>query len=414
MNSVDSVGGAARSVQRIHDGLLNIDLQSTILVQTKRSNNPLVIGPQNNFENGMSLVCQFLDQSIIRYFYGRPKALFSPAFSPSSYIITKINSLSPDVVHLHWICSGMIKIQHLTKIKAPIVWTFHDMWPFTGGCHSSKDCNNYKDNCGNCPLLVNPHDKDMSHKVWEKKKRFWHNSRLTIVTPSHWLADCTNNSSLFRNNSVNIIPNGLDINIYKYTNKYFARKSWNLPLNKKLILFGAVLALTDPNKGFALLCKAINTLHSRFHEEVELIIFGADKPIISHDFGFPIHYFGQLHDDISISLLYSAADVMVVPSYQEAFGQTASEAQACGCPVVAFNATGLSDIVTHMETGYLATPYESEDLCNGINFVIEDKERHAKLSSYARKKALGFFDIKIIAKQYKELYYSVIQQSSIN
>lgn len=408
VNSVDSVGGASRAAQRIHKGLLNLNLQSEILVQTKLTNDPSIIGPQNNFEKGMSLLCQFLDQSIIKNIYGRPKGYFSPALAPSSYLISKINALAPDIVHLHWICSGLINIKHLPRIKPPVVWTFHDMWPFTGGCHTSRTCTHYEKSCGNCPLLVTPNPKDVSYKVLKKKKQFWQKLAFTIVTPSQWLADCVSRSALLKNRPVKIIPNGLSLDIYKPHDKTSARKAWNLPLEKKLILFGAISAFTDNNKGFTLFCEAIDKLKSDFLGDTGIILFGAEKPAKIYDFGLPVYYLGQLHDDIALALLYSAADVMVVPSYQESFGQAASEAQACGCPVVAFEGTGLSDIVIHRESGYLAAPYKADDLSLGIQFVITDSERQKKLSSRARKKSADSFDIEIVAEQYKTLYESLL------
>ena len=98
---------------------------------------------------------------------------------------------------------------------------------------------------------------------------------------------------------------------------------------------------------------------------------------------------------------------MVAPSRQEAFGQTGSEAQACGCPVVAFNCTGLRDIVEHCVTGYLAMPYDSVDLANGIRWVMENKERHASLSCAARERALRLWAPEVVIPRYKAIYEAV-------
>ena len=149
-------------------------------------------------------------------------------------------------------------------------------------------------------------------------------------------------------------------------------------------------------------------LSERGNKEVELVIFGAKKPKDAPDFGFRAHYLGHLHDNISLAVAYSAADVMVVPSIQETFGQTASEAMACGTPVVAFGATGLLDIVDHQETGYLATPYESDDLANGIAWVLEDLDRLKQLSAQAREKAVNTYDNRLVAKQYLDLYHDIL------
>ena len=146
--------------------------------------------------------------------------------------------------------------------------------------------------------------------------------------------------------------------------------------------------------------------------KAEVIIFGASEPRNPHDLGMKTHYMGQLSDDISLVLLYSAADVMVVPSVRESFGQTASEAMACGTPVVAFSATGLLDIVDHKKNGYLAIPYKEEDLANGIEWVLSlDETKIKDLSSSARSKAEKAFSIELMAGKYLDLFDDIINNN---
>ena len=142
--------------------------------------------------------------------------------------------------------------------------------------------------------------------------------------------------------------------------------------------------------------------------KIELVVFGAGEPENQPDFGSPVHYLGLLHDDVSIALLYSAADVMVVPSRQEAFGQTAFEAMSCGTPVVCFDATGLKDIIDHQRNGYLAKSFDTSDLAAGINWVLSDENRHKEFCVKAREKAVAYFDIKKVSMKYVKLYEDVI------
>jgi glycosyltransferase involved in cell wall biosynthesis len=137
-----------------------------------------------------------------------------------------------------------------------------------------------------------------------------------------------------------------------------------------------------------------------------LVVFGSSKPKKPQGFKQKAHYLGHLHDDVSLRVLYSAADVMVVPSLQEAFGQTASESMACGTPVVAFGATGLLDIVEHQKTGYLAKPFEVSDLAAGIDWV-SNAPNYKDLCQNARQKVLQEFDSQVVAKKYIELYKQV-------
>jgi glycosyltransferase involved in cell wall biosynthesis len=132
---------------------------------------------------------------------------------------------------------------------------------------------------------------------------------------------------------------------------------------------------------------------------MELVIFGQLAPRNPPDLGFPIHYTGHLHDDLSLRALYSAADALVVPSRQEAFGQTASESQACGTPVVAFDIGGLPDIVEHQRTGYLARAFDVEDMAAGIRWVLG-----ANLKQASRERAVARFSNAIVAEQYRSVY----------
>ena len=143
------------------------------------------------------------------------------------------------------------------------------------------------------------------------------------------------------------------------------------------------------------------------HVGVNGVIFGQSEPLNQPNLGMSLHWMGHLNDDATLALLYSAADVMVVPSRQETLAQTATEAQACGCSMVAFSSTGLLDVVEHRVTGYLAKPYDSDDLANGIRWVIENKERHASLSNAARERALHLWAPEVVIPQYKAIYESV-------
>lgn len=347
--------------------------------------------------------------SLPLYFYpGRMRNEFSPAMVPDM-VPSDIALLLPDIVHMHWIGYGFLRIESLKKFNRPIVWTLHDMWAFTGGCHVDQSCGRYVQECGACPQLGSKREKDLSHRIWQRKVDAWRDLDLTIITPSNWLAECAKKSSLLKNQRIRVIPNGLKLNYFKPVPKESAKLLWNLPQNKKLILFGAMNASGDRNKGFHLMIEVLRSLdQDKICNAMELFVFGASEPKKPPDFGLKTRYVGWLHDDVSLAALYSAADVMVVPSLQEAFGQTASEAMACGCPVVAFGTTGLLDIVDHLENGYLARPFESSDLARGIQWVLEDEGRYKKLCAAARQKAEKEYDLQKVASQYKYLYLNLM------
>ena len=328
-------------------------------------------------------------------------------FNHKNYPIAEvINSFHADIVHAHWIGDNYLPIQQFSKINAPIVWTLHDMWGFTGGCHYSADCTRYTQHCGNCPQLKQSSPGDISNQINTLKAQSWQNLPLTVVCPGHWLADCARHSTVLKNKRVEVIANGIDQTIFKPLDKPTAREAFNLPQDKKLLLFGAFGGTNDPRKGFNYLAETLNLLSQRDVSDIELVTLGATQPQ-PIDLPFPIHQITWLSDTVSMALLYSAVDVVIVPSTQEAFGQMASEAFACGVPVVAFSATGLLDIVDHQENGYLAQPYAPDDLANGIQWVLDDPARYTQLSQHAHQKALTAFDIHHIAEQYHTLYQEV-------
>lgn len=409
VNTFDIRGGAARAAYRLHNGLRMIGLDSQMLVQEKTSDDWTVIAPENLIQMGIAKTRATIDALPLRFYrqfdnYGR----FFPQWLPD-LLLKKVNQIKPDIINLHWISGGFVQVETLSKFKQPLVWTLHDMWAFTGGCHSSQECDRYLSNCGNCPQLNSKQDQDLSRWVWQRKIKAWKSLDLTIITPSHWLAEQARKSSILGDRPIHIIPHGLDTKFYRPLESRLARDLLNLPQDKYLVLFGAMRANSDFNKGWQFLQPTLQTLkQSGWQDKLELVIFGTSSPKVTIDMGFPCHYLGQLHDDLSLAVTYAAADVTLVPSKQESFGQTASESLACGTPVVAFGVTGLLDIVNHHQNGYLASPFDCEDLANGINWVLSDFDRHQALRIAARKKAEQEFDQLLQAQRYQEVFHKIL------
>jgi len=405
VNTSDINGGAARAAYRLHKALLAQNIDSQMLVQSKSSDDFTVLTETSKLRKNLNKLRPTLDSIPVRFYKERTKTLFSPSCLPFTDVVGKINELNPDIVHLHWICSGMMLIEDIARIKAPIVWSLHDNWAFTGGCHIMWECEKYKENCGNCPRLGAEKENDLSRKVFNRKqKTFSKIDNLTIVGLSSWLNKCSKKSALLKDKKHINLPNPIDTKTYKPFDKEKARELWSLPKDKKFVLFGANSATSDINKGFKELSEA---LHKLTFKDVEFVVFGSSEPKEPQNFGFKTHYLGSLHDDVSLVTLYSAVDVMIVPSLQEAFGQTASEAMACGTPTVAFGHTGLLDIIDHKKNGYLAIPFDTTDLANGIEWVLNN-ENYDELGENAREKVLREFDSVVVARKYIELYNEVL------
>ena len=399
-------GGAGRATFRLNQGLQRLGVDSKILVQLKYSDDRTVFSPETTlgkFSAKLKLP-ERLDALPLNGYPQRNANDFSLEWLPSG-IVSKVAKLTPDVVNLHWVCHGYVPIEAIAKFKKPLVWTLHDMWAFTGGCHYSQECDRYKSSCGTCPQLGSTKSWDISRWVWQRKAKAWQNLNLSIVSPSHWLAKCARSSSLFQDLPIEVIPNGLDTQQYKPIPRQVARELLNLPQDKQLILFGAMYPNSDRRKGFYLLQKALQKLSkTEWCNQIEIVIFGASRPQESVELGLNSHYLGRLSDEISLAVVYAAADVFVAPSTQDNLPNTVMEAIACGTPSVAFNIGGMPELIEHQHNGYLAQALDSEDLAQGIIWVLENKERHQKLCDRARQKAEQEFTLEIQARRYESLY----------
>lgn len=408
VNTSDIKGGAARAAYRLHHALLAEGIDSQMLVQDKSSDDYTVIGPKSKFDKVLVKLRPAIDGIPVRSYSQRSKTLFSPSWLPFSSVVERINEINPDIVHLHWIAGGMMRVEEIAKIKAPIVWSLHDMWPFTGGCHYDEYCGGYKNNCGRCKVLGSSKNSDLSSKVHKRKTKAYQKiSNLAIVGLSHWLAKEARASSLFKGLPIYNLPNPVETNIFAPFEKSTARKLLNLPQNTRLVLFGAMNAFSDARKGYRELTEAVTTLDVK---DTELVVFGASKPKDDQTFNQRVHYLGKLHDDISLRALYSAADVMVVPSIQENLSNAILESLSCGTPVVAFDTGGNGDMIEHKKNGYLAEPFDPSGLAEGIDWVLQHPE-HARLSMLARQKVEDEFDSHIVADQYIDLYKNLINRS---
>lgn len=407
ISATDIVGGAARATHRLHHGLLEEGVESVILCQRKFSEDPYAYAPTSRSHRVLAQLSGILDQLPVRKYKKKVPARFSPAWSPGM-TTRRIHERQPDIVHLHWLGDGILRIEALKKLSQPVVWTMHDMWPFTGGCHYSTGCIKYIDNCGSCHVLGSAKERDLSRHIWERKKRAWQNTEMTIVSPSRWLADCASRSSLFQGQSIHVIPNGLDTDIYRPVDRDIARSLLKLPRDANLVMFGALGGGSDQRKGGRHLEKALLALKSDNSIPFELVIFGGRRSTFFYQTDTSVHHFGALGDDISLTLLYSAADVFIAPSEEDNLPNTVMESLACGTPCVTFRIGGMPDMIEHQINGYLAQPFEPGDLAMGIKWVLSDKERLKALRASARAKAVAEFSYRMQAARYRRLYESVL------
>lgn len=413
--TTDIGGGAAIASYRLHQGLVRLGVDSRMIVAQKLTDDPRVIGPATLREKLLPRLAHHIDQLPRRFLHSPNQSLISPAWIGMN-AVKRALALKPDVINIHWTANGFLRPEALTALAdVPLVWTLHDMWAFTGGEHYTAGDTRYIQGYTSANRLEGESGFDLNKWVWKRKMRVVPRlQRLRVVTDSHWLGECASQSQIFRKNRVIPINYGLDTDVFKPIPKDVARQILNIPTDKKIVLFGAINAARDTRKGIDLLAGTLQfyandaSLQSPFRKDIECLVFGASAPQNPLDFGFPTHYCGSLTDNIALAVLYSAADVMIVPSREEAFGQTALEAVSCGTPAVAFRVGGLPDTIRHQHNGYLADPFDVADLARGIDWVLSDEERWQKLSQNARQTALGGFTLEHQARRYMEVYEELL------
>jgi glycosyltransferase involved in cell wall biosynthesis len=408
----DFQGGAARAAFRLYKGIQDAGIKCQMLVQNKLSDEDSVIGPETNIKKTLCLIRTPLDHSPKLLYPNRKKTVFHNQWLPGNWI-RKISQFKPDIVHLHWICRGFLDLQTIRRIDSPIVWTLHDLWPFTGGCHYPSDCERFRLECGCCPQLRSRRTWDLSHWNWKHKNHCYRRLKISLIAPSRWISKCSASSSLMKQANVRVIPNGIDTEIYKPVSKKYARKILGLPGNAKLILFASSGDISDRRKGLSFLEPSLELCKKLpISDTIQLVSFGGPQKNTSHLFGFPIHWLGKLYDDISIALVYNACDLLLCTSKADNLPNTIMESLACGTPCVSFDVGGINDMIIHQANGYLARAFEINDLVMGIHWTLENPERWQKLSNSARIDTEKKFKLETVSQSHLNFYKQVIEKSA--
>lgn len=404
----DTLGGAARAAFRIHNSLLRSGLDSRMWVNRAFTGGPTIETSSTLGIRFPYLLRRLIVFPLVNFLKTQNPIIHSPSIIPSQWL-KKINDSDADLIHLHWIQNEMLSIEDIEKINKPLVWTLHDMWGFCGAEHYTEDRRwEYGYSKENRPAYESGFDLNLW--TWKRKLKNWHKPKQ-IVTPSTWLSACVSKSALMRKWSVSTIPNPLDTNKWRQYDKILSRQKFGFPEDQSIILFGSMGGGDEPRKGLDLLLDALELYSKRDDStDFELIIFGLHVSLPSNT-SFKIRQLGKFDKDDDLSMLYSAADILGAPSRQEVFGQTASEAHACGTPVISFRIGGLIDIIEHKSTGYLANAFDVKDFAEGIVWLL-DKDNLAYTSQNARSRAVKSFSESVVAEQLKSVYELAIKSFS--
>lgn len=368
INSNDSSGGAAIAAYRHNEAMRRAGIDSKMLVLNKNTSCEYVI------QHRCNKIVMFLQKVFHRLFLMWYRFYATWSFNILGHDLSSDRYVQDaDIIYIHWINYYSMSIRSIEKVLKtgkPVYWFMHDMWPITGGCHHSLACRKYMTHCGKCPMARNRKGsittKDLSYIQFEEKlKRLKPYNNLHFLTPSKWLADCVEKSSLFGNHDVTVCRNVLDTDIFKPRDKQMSRRRLGLPLEKKLILFGAD-NYGSPYKGWKYLKEAL----SGSIEGAECVLYGICNTDIQSQVKIKVNQMGHISDIDMLIDLYNACDVFVTPSIADNFPNVILEAMACGLPCVGFNVCGIPELIHHRITGYVSKEKSSADLLNGIDWVL--------------------------------------------
>lgn len=433
VNTNDTHGGAARAAMRIMQGVQQQGVEIQMLVKEKQSAINEVVAlqqflPQSKWYYLVDWIAQKIKNKyyhLLWHSYQKTKENVFMSDSRGTRLGGALQKLDYDVLHMHWINQRFIKLQDLPKDK-PIVWTLHDAWPFCGVCHYFLDCKQYNTHCGDCPMLHSGKMHDLAFRIFEEKLRAYQNMNLHIVTPSSWLGECARQSVLLGKFPVTVIPNCLEIDVYRPLTEQEVDKRLSVAIRqnpalyvmmravgekaaKPLILYGAMNAATDRIKGFASLLSTLQLLDKQGFV-ANLVVFGASESDLPMQFEhINVHFVGYISDTDTLVTLYNLADLMVVPSLTENLSCAIMESLSCATPVCCFDIGGNSDMVEHQVNGYLAKEKDSEDFARGIRWCL-DNNKDGSLSVAARQKVMDNYTIDRVGKQYVDLYESIISK----
>lgn len=407
-------GGAAIAARRLHDSLIKYGIDSKFYYLRGESPNNSYINLQEKRKYRLLLKVfykikqRLYKQKLNYYLEGRPEGyeLFSYAqlFYQTSFSMLEAN---PNILHLHWVSDLIDYSSFFVSIpkSLPIVWTLHDMNPFTGGCHYAQECDRYKTRCCYCPQINNNSNVDLSAKSFSIKEKYLKNKNLHIVADSYWLENEAKASVIFSGaKSFQTIHYGLDTNIFKPTAKRHCKSLLGIDPEKTVITFGAEDIKTK-RKGVHELLKALASISEG--ENLVFLSFGRGNLNIEIPH-LTFKHFGFVESSNLLSTIYSASDLFIIPSLYEAFGQTALEAMACGTPIVGFDTGGIPDMVHPGKTGLLAKPQDSKDLAKQIQWMINHPDERRQMGMNARQFVEQEYTLEIQAEKYIDLYKKIL------
>lgn len=411
--NANSAGGAFTAANRLSAALSQQGVQSRHVVFSGNSG----LGYQLWADGFLKRMLAFAGHAIEKLDFVRYEKNASVRFAFSHGLcgidVTQWQAFKDaDIIHLHWINKGFISLQGLDQIirsGKPVVWTCHDMWPFTGGCYHNRGCNHFQAGCGDCQYLKQPAANDLSARKFRQKQRLLQPSNVHFVTPSAWLSLQAKASPIAATKKISVIPNAIDTKVFKPANAAEAKARLGIPEEARVIAFAAA-NLSNPKKGFYEFIAMLKLLKEAYVANVHILLIGENKDGKAFDLPFPHTFTGYISEENVMVDCYQAASVYVTTSHEENLPTTIMESLACGTPVAAFAVGGIPEMIVDGETGWLSALFDVETLSKGVLQCLSDVDsKRLEMREKSRMAAFAHYDQENVAKRYVELYENVLK-----
>lgn len=395
---------ASSAPLRIHNAVKRAGIDSKILVLRKKIENEDIEQADRDIISKISSKISYYTEKIKMGQYQEKEDVPFSFGTVGTCIYKNRLVQDADILHLHWINGQYLsysEIGHLVQLGKPVVWTFHDSWPMTGGCHVRYGCERFMQSCGYCPLLHSQKQKDITYEILKNKRKFYRAEQITAVAPSKWMFDNICQSSLFLNSRHELIGNPLDMNLYSDNYK---KKDKDDKIIK--VLFGASGALELEYKGYIFFVQAMHYIQEKYPqlaEKIVIYVFGTEKAEYKGLEGYRSIPLGYIYSEKEMVSVYNMADIYVFPSIDDNLPGTVMESLACKTPVVAFQTGGVPEMVKHKQNGYIAEYKNARDLAEGIRWVYENNDNNS-LGEMGRSMMREKYGYDVIAEKYCTLY----------